>query len=716
MKSVKLCVSKSSSESRFEMINHTMYRIREIIAVVGALLILLAMPQSAVAQKVRLRSQITPSCSSGTSNWKFADIYGDGNIAVQGTYNCRGAFIYDISDPEHPVIANWYNPGSNQQFLEAIVVGSVAYFGSGNGGGVHIVSVADPYNPVLLGTVTSSNGGGFDNIHEIVVIRQGQEDFLIENYNGTGTKTLKVVNVTNPASPVFVRDIVPTDPQWVHAMHVRGNRLITSGWGNSVSRARTEIYDITNIKNQAPVLLGFIQDGSSTVTNGNNMHSSWTSDDGRYLYSAREVTNSNGSSPGDIRIYDIANPAQPLLVNRISMSDLGLNAVTPHNPVVLGSKLYVSWYQAGLQVFDLTVPTAPKRVGQYDPFPATFAPDANSLSLADEPWDLVCGTDAIQNYFPTSYDGTWAVYPFLGESKVLVGDMTYGLLVVDVSKATEPSMNRLADFDGDRRTDASVFRPTNGVWYIESSTSGSMYGFQFGLADDRPVQGDFDGDGKVDVAVFRPSNGVWYILGSSNGFFAVQFGMNGDLPVAGDYDADGRTDIAVFRPASGVWYVMQSTLGFRAAQWGMNGDKPLVGDFEGDGKSDFAVYRPDTGVWYVLQSSSSVMIAVQFGASTDKPVTGDFDGDGKTDFSVYRPSTGAWWQLKSGDSSIGVVSFGLSEDVPVPGDYDGDGKADIAVFRPSGGVWYRLNSSDSSFVARQFGVTGDVPSPSVVQP
>jgi hypothetical protein len=65
------------------------------------------------------------------------------------------------------------------------------------------------------------------------------------------------------------------------------------------------------------------------------MHSSWTSEDGNYLYSAREVTNSNGPSPGDIRVYNISNPAMPLLIRKISMNDLGLNAVTPHNPVVM---------------------------------------------------------------------------------------------------------------------------------------------------------------------------------------------------------------------------------------------------------------------------------------------------------------------------------------------------------------------------------------------
>ncbi len=103
------------------------------------------------AQKVRLRAQITPNCGS-SSNAKFADIFADGNIAVQGSYNCRGAFIYDISNPDAPVLASWYNPGANQQFLEAAIVGTRGYFGSGSGGGgVHIVDLTNPYNPVLLG-------------------------------------------------------------------------------------------------------------------------------------------------------------------------------------------------------------------------------------------------------------------------------------------------------------------------------------------------------------------------------------------------------------------------------------------------------------------------------------------------------------------------------------------------------------------------------------
>ncbi len=679
----------------------------------GLILAILAFTFGVSAQKVRLRSQSTPPCGT-SSNLKFSDIYGDGNIAVMGSYNCRGAFIYDITNPDAPVLANWYNPGANQQFLEAIVIGNRGYFGSGNLGGVHIVNLTNPSSPTLLGTVNSANGNGHNSIHEMVVFSQDGATYLIENFNGTGNKIMKVINVTNPAAPVFVRDINPTEIQWVHAMHIRGNRMFTSGWGNSSNRGRTEIYDISNIGTQAPTLLGFIEDTACT-TCGNSMHSSWSSEDGNFLYSARETSNGNG----DVRVYNITNPAAPTLVNSLTMNALSLNAVTPHNPVVMGNKLYVSWYQAGVQVFDITTPSQPKRIGQYDTFQPAFAPDeASKNSLTDEPWDLICASPNLQNALPTTFDGNWAVYPFLGETKVLAGDLTNGLLVLDVSNATAPGKNYVSDFDADGKTDFSVYTPASGTWKIEQSSDSAYSETNFGIAEDKLVTGDYDGDGKSDLAVFRPSTGTWWIRNSSNpgNFTAINFGLNGDIPVEADYDSDGKTDIAVFRPSTGVWYIQQSTLGIRITKWGQTGDIAFTGDYEGDGKSDLAIFRPSNGVWYILQSSSTIPIIVQWGISTDKPVSGDFDGDGKSDLAVFRPSEGNWYILNSNGGTFTILHFGLNGDVPIPADYDGDSKADIAVFRPTDNVWYRLNSSNGAFSARVFGQTGDTPSPTASQP
>lgn len=678
-----------------------MKNIRISIPVAALFLIAFVLFSESAAQKIRLRSQITPTCGT-TSALKFADIYADGNIAVVGSYNCRGVFIFDVSNPDAPTLSSWYNPTPSQQFLEAIVIGNRGYFGSGIGNdGVHIVDLTNPANPVLLGKVNSTTGGGHNTIHEMMVFDHEGGRYLLENSNSTGITNLRIINVSNPAVPVLKWTFTPGG--WVHAMHIRGNKMYLSGFSGS---QQVYIYDMTNLAAQTPTLLGAVQVG------GGSNHSAWTNETGEYLYSARELSN------GDLRVYDVRNPATPLLVRTLRAADLNINAITPHNPVVMGNKLYVAWYQAGVQVFDITDPTNPIRAGQFDTYQPEFAPSEEELKVLDnaDPWDIMCGASNLQDLLPTSYGGNWAVYPFLGESKVLLGDLTNGLIVVDATQATAANKNQVSDFDGDGKTDYSTFSPATGTWNSEASSNGAASTTNFGLGDDRLVTGDYDGDRKSDIAVWRPSNGAWYILGSTSGLRIVQFGLNGDVPVPADYDADGRTDIAVWRPSNGAWYMQQSTLGLRIVAWGTNGDKPMTGDFEGDGKSDPTVWRPSNGAWYVLQSSSSIAVYSSLGVSGDKPLFGDFNGDGRSDFSVYRPSNGIWYIQTAPFGAFTAYQFGLAEDIPVSGDYDGDGKADVSVFRPSQNVWYRLNSSNGAFNARAYGQTGDAPSPSSVNP
>jgi hypothetical protein len=434
--------------------------------------------------------------------------------------------------------------------------------------------------------------------------------------------------------------------------------------------------------------------------------------DCNYLYSCRET------SDGDLRVYNVKNLSQPLLVKSIKAGNLGINAISPHNPVVMGNKLYVSWYTAGLQVFDISEPANPKRLGEYDTYLPEFTEEQRNTAMVEkekiaasgEPWDLVCGSPNFERRSVLGFDGNWAVYPFLGEDKILVGDMASGLITVDVT-----IKNSVSDFDGDRRTDFSTFTPASGLWQIEKSSDNQSAAINFGASTDKVVAGDYDGDGKSDIAVFRPSNGVWYILGSKQGFFAFAFGADGDIPMAADYDGDNETDIAVFRPSTETWYIQQSAQGFRGVRWGANADKTFTGDYDGDGRADLVAFRPSNGVWYILQSSNGALLAQHFGASTDKPLAADFDGDGKSDIAVYRPENGAWYSLSSKTNSLTVNYFGAPTDVPVPADYDGDGKADVAVFRPGNNVWYRLDSASGSFNARAFGQVGDIPSPTSMQ-
>jgi hypothetical protein len=277
------------------------------------------------------------------------------------------------------------------------------------------------------------------------------------------------------------------------------------------------------------------------------------------------------------------------------------------------------------------------------------------------------------------------------------------------------------DFDGDGKTDFSVWRGQQSDWLTVRSSDRKLQTAQWG-ADYDPyndviVPGDYDGDGKYDVAVFRRATGQWLIKCSQDGSVMAQaWGIASDMPVAADYDGDGKTDIAVWRGAETNWYIQRSSdHQTQIVSWGTSNapyrDVPMPADYDGDGKADIAVFRQSNGHWYIRQSSDGQVIDKHWGLGTDVPVVADYDGDGKADIAVWRGAETNWYIVRSSDGQTEIVSWGGSwlGDVPVPGDYDGDGKADVAVWRATEGNWYIKLSRDDSVITKAHGQAGDVP-------
>jgi hypothetical protein len=281
---------------------------------------------------------------------------------------------------------------------------------------------------------------------------------------------------------------------------------------------------------------------------------------------------------------------------------------------------------------------------------------------------------------------------------------------VFISDSALPVENAtLFDYDGDGRSDLSVRRPSNNIWYLLRSTAGYT-AMQWGVEGDRMAPADYDGDGQTDIAVFRPSNGTWHIyMSQSQTFVQFSWGQSGDLPVPTDRDGDGKTDLVLFRPGNNTWYTRFANGTFNQFVFGEAGDKPVVGDFDGDGRGDFAVFRPANNNWYIMKSTEGYFIQT-WGAAGDIPVPADYDGDGETDLAVFRPSLGRWYLYQSTDG-IAQVNWGQAGDIPIAADYDGDGRADVAVYRPSNSTWYIVGSG-SGFLVQQFGVAGDLPTQS----
>ncbi|MEO6035701.1 MAG: immunoglobulin domain-containing protein, partial [Verrucomicrobiota bacterium] len=274
-----------------------------------------------------------------------------------------------------------------------VVRNRIGYFGSWSGGGVHVVSLTNASAPLLLTRIDSSLGG-FNQVHTVFLER----NFLYEAAHVAGINFVKVIDVSNPSAPFFVRDIISTNASKVHQItaikKATSTILYTSDFGNGgTSPGETDIWDVSDVGNQPALWLGRVVSGSSS-------HSSWPTPDGNTLVVCRETAG------GDVRLYDISNPASPSLQATISPATMGLPPAIPHNPVIGSNLLFLSWYQNGLQVFDIADRTKPVRIGSYDTYPAASS---------------------------GSFQGNWGIFPHLGLNKLLLSDIQSGLYVLDAT-------------------------------------------------------------------------------------------------------------------------------------------------------------------------------------------------------------------------------------------------------------------------------------------
>jgi choice-of-anchor B domain-containing protein len=348
---------------------------RGVVAVWAlALVSLLVGPQVATAQ-------ITPigALDPFPGDDVYGDVWGEGNHAYIGTHRGTGVGIIDISDPTAPVLLTTYDAGSGVHFKDVKIHGGIGYFAGEVGGGLHIVDLTNPEAPVLLADVTAADGG-HASVHNVFVAN----GFAYEA--DSRTNTVVVFDVGDPANPVYVRDIATPDTGFIHDVTVIGDRLYASGWGGF-----TYIYDVSDVGNVAPPLLGSVPSGAQS-------HSSWATSDNGILITAQEI------SDGEVRIFDVTDPGAPVLLSSVNRTSLGIDAFTPHNTVLYDDTLlFVSWFEAGVVAIDVSDPTDPVMVGNYDTFP---------------------GGDSGE-------DGNWGVYPLLGLDRVLLSDMDAGLIVVD---------------------------------------------------------------------------------------------------------------------------------------------------------------------------------------------------------------------------------------------------------------------------------------------
>jgi hypothetical protein len=338
------------------------------------------------AQGVHITLRANNNPSPGTNH--YSDVVAEGNFAyVSSWHNTTGVWIFNVSNPDSPVLVNKYAPSNalNMQGIE--VLNGIGYFGDDSGSGIHIVNLSNPAQPKLITRITSAQGG-YDSVHDLTL--DGNGHMFVPNYRVNDD--VQVWNVTNPAAPFLQMTLLGTDTLSVHDVTVKNNKLIMAGWGGQV-----DIWDITNIDTTGPTFLG-------TFFSGLHTQDVSMTDDGNFLACPREL-----SSNGDVGIFDISNPANVVRVATLTQPALGIAATSPSTSKIMGNLLFVAWYQDGLAVFDITDPHNPIFVGNYDTWPGVSTGGSGGGN------------------------GDWGVWPFLGLDRVLVSDRTTGLYVLNAT-------------------------------------------------------------------------------------------------------------------------------------------------------------------------------------------------------------------------------------------------------------------------------------------
>ena len=331
-------------------------------------------------------------------NQLYNDIWGYYDTVTKREYAILGTttstLFIDVTDPNTPKLCDT-KPGRSQGTIhrDYKTYQHYAYAVSDEGPGS--LQIFDlQYLPDSVHTVYDSDE--FTVRTHNIFIENGKL-YLAANKSNNGAFPMTILSLETPDKPSFLGNLT--------AFKINGSAAFN--WVHDVyvrndtafcsnESAGMFIYDVRNPA--APVLISIISDYPEAGYN----HSSWVTDDGQHLIFADE-THAKG-----LKIYDISDIEDPNLESIFRSSFWAI----PHNPFVKGDFLYVSYYHDGLYIFDIRNPDSVIVAGYYDTYPTNANHDG--------------------------FQGCWGTYPYLPSGNILASDMENGLFVLE----TSPTLGR----------------------------------------------------------------------------------------------------------------------------------------------------------------------------------------------------------------------------------------------------------------------------------
>lgn len=353
---------------------------------------------------------------SGNDIWGYVDLNTGREYAIMGF--TKGFSVIDVTDPSAPSIVGsipgqvttWRDIKVHQYF--DTVAGrwkAYAYVTADRASvGLTIVDLNDLANGISVANVDktdiSAHNVFISNVdYSTGVALTGMEPIvhLAGANNNSGAFNSYRINTDETA---VAKAYTPSDLSGyshdVSAMVIKDDRVGSQCTEKNgaceiffdYNEKEVKIWDKSN--NDSPNVLS-----QFTYASASYVHSGWTSEDGQYVFVHDELDEMMLGENTKLRVYDISDLSAPTPAG----SWEGGTQAIDHNGFVRGNRYYMSNYEKGLTILDITNPRQPEQVGTFDTFP-----------LSDN----------------AVFNGAWGVYPFLPSGNILVSDIVGGLFVL----------------------------------------------------------------------------------------------------------------------------------------------------------------------------------------------------------------------------------------------------------------------------------------------
>ena len=339
--------------------------------------------------------------------------------------------IYDIADPQNIRKVGELTVSGEVYPQQLALVGNYAYvvaLEEFQGGGydikLRIVDVSDPTRPREIGQYAPTG----KKVYAVIV----GNNYAYVGVSVSESSALHVLNISNPASPQFVREIANVDDLEGDGGTVVGNRLYLVHGTKGIS-----IWDISQPDN--PQRLGSLDTpgvARSVAVSGNYAFVS----EGRWF--------DPGAEKGYLRIVDVSNPANPQIVASVDVGDNN-----PWFPLALDSannRLFVGLFgRSQTVIYNISNPTNPVEVWRVE---GLFGgADFSARRLVTSPSDGMFIVWDISGTTPNRLgEHGFALRPVVAALKdnYIVTNSKSGLVVFNVANPSQPQFVKHLSLQG----------------------------------------------------------------------------------------------------------------------------------------------------------------------------------------------------------------------------------------------------------------------------